>query len=85
MSKLNRVVDVYKGLHDRTKITLIFCSVYIMLMATCSGVCYLSAGTFIGYYTGMELFNAFLTCTNSCIGITALGALLIESVSKNCS
>lgn len=79
-----KIIETYNSLHERTKAVLIFCLVYITVTATCAAACYISAGTFIGYYSGIMLADAFIACTKSCIGITALGALLIEYASKDC-
>ncbi|MBQ3150789.1 MAG: hypothetical protein IJB86_06045 [Clostridia bacterium] len=80
---MNTIINVYKSLNEKTKAALIFGCVYIMITASLGAACYLGAGTFIGYYAGMEYAAAFLTCTRSCIGITGIGALLIEAVSKD--
>lgn len=79
MKWLQNVSFVYKGLHEYTKAVLIFCGMYLYLTLLCCIGFYICAGRLMDYYTATEIAADLWSAFRSCVGISALGCILIES------
>ena len=77
---IHTAVDTVSRLSDTTKNLLIFCGTYMLLILFCAAACRVCAGGLLGYYTARILCADLFAAIRPCVGVTTLGALLIEGL-----
>ncbi|MBQ7541073.1 MAG: hypothetical protein IJT44_02145 [Clostridia bacterium] len=80
MKWIRSAAETYRTLSETTKKLLTFCAVYMLLILFCAAAVRLCAGGLMGYYTAVRLSADLLGAVRPCVGVTALGALLVEGV-----
>ncbi len=78
MKWVHTAAETVRQLSDMTKNLLVFCGSYMLLILFCAAACRICAGGLLSYYTARVLAADLFACIRPCVGITALGALLIE-------
>ena len=78
MKWVHTAAETVRQISDLTKTMLIFCGTYMLMILFCAAACRICAGGLLGYYTARLLAAGLLSSIRPCIGVTALGALLIE-------
>ena len=78
MNAIKQLLQSYKTIHTVTKRLLGFSAVYILSITLASGLLYLLAGRSVDYYTAMLWAGDLFGSVRPCVGVAALGGLLLE-------
>ena len=81
MKWLHTAAQTVRALSEATKNLLVFCTSYMLLILVCAAAIRICAGWLLGYYTAVQLSADLLETIRPCVGVTALGALLLEGMS----
>lgn len=80
MKWIHTAVETVRDLSPVTQNLLIFCVRYMLLILFFAAACRVCAGGLLGYYTARALAADLFASIRPCVGITALGTLLIEGL-----
>lgn len=80
MKWVRTLSEVYNNLQKQTKFLLKLCGLYILTLTVCCIACRICAGHLLGYYTAVTLAENFFAAIRPCVGVTALGSLLMEGL-----
>ncbi len=80
MKWLHTAAETVRRLSSVTQNLLIFCGMYMLLILFCSIACRVCAGSLLGYYTARVLAADLFAAIRPCVGVTALGTLLVEGL-----
>ncbi len=75
---IHTAVETVENLSSVTQNLLIFCGTYMLLILFCAAACRVCAGGLLSYYTARMLAADLFASIRPCVGVTALGTLLIE-------
>ena len=82
MKTLQFVADVYQNLQEHTKTLLRFCGSYLYAICLCAAALRICAGWWMEYSAAVFHSAELLAALRPCIGVTALGALLLEGIAQ---
>ena len=78
MNAIKAMLQTFQTIHPQTKRMLRICAGYILVILTaCTALCLL-AGRGVDYYAAMRYARDLFAAIRPCVGVTALGGLLIE-------
>lgn len=80
MKWIHTTAETVRQLSSVTKKLLIFCGTYMLLILFCAAACRVCAGGLLDYYTARVLSADLFASIRPCVGVTALGALLMEGL-----
>lgn len=80
MKWIHIAVETVRQLSEATQTMLIFCGMYMLTILFCAAACRICAGGLLGYYTARVLAADLIASIRPCVGVTALGTLLTESL-----
>ena len=83
MKTVKQMLQSYSTIHTATKRLLIFCSIYVAVIMLCSIVLLMLAGRGIDYYAATQWAADLFSTVRPCVGVAALGGLLIEGSLHN--
>ena len=78
MKWFRSAAETYRTLSDTTKKLLTFCAGFMLLILFSAAAVRVCAGGLLNYYTAVRLSADLFGAVRPCVGVTALGALLVE-------
>ena len=78
MDKVKELLCSFRLIHTLIRRLLLFCVSYTYLIVLAAVMLRMLAGRGIEYYTAVQWANDLFAAIRPCVGVTALGGLLVE-------